>query len=83
MDYNAALAFVRGYSAEVGDTYDANGVVHLLLAAMDNLSEHLIDADLDQLVHSATADQLRLLIKIGRHAERQEAVRSAAAGQDR
>ena len=75
MNYNEALAFVRTYSAEAGDTYDANGVMHLMLAALDNLSEHFIDADLDQLADSATADQLKLLIKLGRFVEQRQAAR--------
>jgi len=75
MNFNEALAYVRTYSAEVGDTYDANGVVHLMLAALDNLSEHFIEADLAHVAESATADQRSLLIKLGRFLEQRAAAR--------
>lgn len=42
-----------------------NGVIHLALAALDNLAEHGINADWDQLADAATEEQKDLLIAIG------------------
>jgi hypothetical protein len=69
---DAALTFVRSYSIQDGDTYDVNGVIHLLLAALDNLTEHMIEGDWEQLLASADEDQLRMLGRIGKFVEQSQ-----------
>jgi hypothetical protein len=66
--YEEAIHFVRTYSVGV-PPYDVNGVVHLMLAAIDNLSQHWIESDLEQIGDSATEQQCQRLIEIGRFLE--------------
>ncbi|OWQ47865.1 hypothetical protein CDL60_04515 [Roseateles noduli] len=68
MDFNEVLRFVRSYRNGHGDPalYDVNGVLHLMLAALDNLADHKIPADIEQIAESATSQQRRMLIAIGR-----------------
>jgi len=67
MRYDEVLAYVRSYANGHGDEvpYDNNGVIHLMLAAFDNLREHWRDADLDQLRESMTAEQRQDFVRIG------------------
>jgi hypothetical protein len=69
LSYDAVHAFVRDYGCAPGGQppFDVNGVVHLMLAALDNLRAHWIDGDLDQIALSVTQEQRLLLIKIGDH----------------
>lgn len=65
--YSDVLAFVLSYANGHGDEvpYDANGVIHLMLAAFDNLREHWLDSDVDQLRETMTAEQRRDFVRIG------------------
>lgn len=67
LTYASAHDFVRNYSARGGDPppYDVNGVIHLMLAALDNLRAHRIDGDLEQIALAATREQRACLIEIG------------------
>ncbi len=59
--------FIRQYVNGHGDPapYDVNGVIHLALAALDNLAERGIKADWEQLADAADEEQKDLLIAIG------------------
>jgi hypothetical protein len=67
LEYAGVLAFVRTYARQPSDPppYDVSGVIHLMLAALDNLSGRSIDGDLEQIALSATREQRRQMIKIG------------------
>lgn len=65
--YATVLEFVRTYSRRPSDPppYDLNAVIHLMLAALDNLRAVWLDGDLEQIALSATREQREHLIKIG------------------
>ena len=67
LTYATLRELVRTYSRRPSDPppYDANAVIHLMLAALDNLRAHFIDGDLEQIALSATREQREHLIKIG------------------
>jgi catechol 2,3-dioxygenase-like lactoylglutathione lyase family enzyme len=66
LTYDAARGFVRSYSSRPGE-FDVNGIIHLMLAALDNLHEHWIDADFEQIALCATPEQRQRLISIGEY----------------
>ena len=66
--YREALEFVRTYSLDM-PPYDVNGVIHLMLAALDNLSNHWLEADLQQIGEATTEQQRQRFIEIGRFFE--------------
>jgi hypothetical protein len=70
--YDDVLAYVGSYRNGHGDVapVDVNGVIHLMLAAVDNLREHMIDADLEQLADAVSASQRETLIRFGAFLER-------------
>jgi catechol 2,3-dioxygenase-like lactoylglutathione lyase family enzyme len=82
LDYEPVLDFLRSCSSRAEDSppFDVNGVIHLLLAALDNLKEHWIEADLDQLALAVTPEQRLHLIAIGAHLGSHES--NDAAGLD-
>lgn len=67
--YDDVLAYVGSYRNGNGDVapFDVNGVIHLMLAALDNLREHMIDADLEQLADSVSAPQRETLIRFAEY----------------
>ena len=67
LSYATVHEFVRTYSRgpEAPPPFDVNGVIHLMLAALDNLRAGWIDADLEQIARSATREQRQSLIQIG------------------
>jgi catechol 2,3-dioxygenase-like lactoylglutathione lyase family enzyme len=67
LSHATAHELVRTYSSRPGDPppFDVNAVIHLMLAALDNLRAHWIDADLEQIALSATQEQRQHLIRIG------------------
>jgi len=70
--FDEALAYVRSYRNGTGDPgpFDVNGVIHLMLAALDNLRDHLIEGDWDQIAASANEEQKAMLIRLGSFLER-------------
>jgi hypothetical protein len=44
--------------------YDFNGVVHLMLALLDNLREHALDAELEDLRDSLTEEQVEFFLRL-------------------
>jgi hypothetical protein len=67
LTYEQVEFYIRNFRNAAGESvpYDVNGVIHFILAALDNLMEQWIDADFEQLTYSATAEQRQMLIKIG------------------
>jgi hypothetical protein len=63
-DYETLLAYIRNYSTDE-PPYDVVGVIHLLLAALENLREHRIEADLEDFARCATPEQREYLIEVG------------------
>lgn len=50
--------------------YDFNGVVHLMLAALDNLRARATEEELEDICYSVTDDQREFLRKIAQYASR-------------
>lgn len=69
LNYETVLEYIRNYSLREPGPYDVNGVIHLMLAALDNLREVAIPVDLDQLGESVTEAQRQQLIAMGRFLE--------------
>jgi predicted enzyme related to lactoylglutathione lyase len=65
----AVRDFVRSYTSGPEDPppFDVGSVVQLMLAALENLREHWIEADLDQIACAVTPEQRRHLIEIGEY----------------
>lgn len=65
--YGPVLEFVRNYTSGPNDPppFDVGGVIHIMLAALDNLHEHWLEVDLDQIALSVTPEQRQHLIKFG------------------
>ena len=68
LNYESVLEYIRtyrnGHREEV--PYDANGVVHLMLAAVENLSNHWIEGDCEQLYESASDEQREAFARIAK-----------------
>ncbi|MGH9842880.1 MAG: hypothetical protein ACREEM_29430 [Blastocatellia bacterium] len=62
MKYEEVLAYIRQHNHP--NQYDFNGVVHLLLAALDNLHVHAREDELEFIGHSMTEEQRFFLKKI-------------------
>jgi hypothetical protein len=64
-DYDSVIDFVRKWSTDPQNPpYDFNGTVHLMLAALDNLREHAMEHELEDIGQSMTDDQRFFLKKI-------------------
>lgn len=76
--YDDVLAYVGSYRNGHGDVapFDVNGVIHLMLAAVDNLREHMIDADLEQFAESVSAPQREALIRFAEYLKRDPSAQS-------
>lgn len=64
--YEAMRSYLRNWNNpndEIGH-YDANGLVHLVLAALDNLRENEVWADLPELRDSMTDEQAAFFLKL-------------------
>lgn len=49
--------------------YDFNGVVHLLIAALDNLRAHALEAELEDVGESFEPEQAEFLMRLSRYVE--------------
>ena len=69
--YEEVIDYIRNYRNDFGDEipYDVNGVIHLMLAALDNLREKWVDGDFEQLREPTTHEQRQMLIRIGQFLE--------------
>lgn len=63
LQYNQVIEYLRAYSTDM-PPYDANGVMHLLKAVLENLEKHHIDADLKQYADCLDIENENLLKKL-------------------
>ena len=68
LNFEEAIKFIRQYNLGPDNPsyYDFNGVVHLMLAAIDNLRDHALEAELEDIGYSMTNDQRFFLMKIAK-----------------
>ncbi|MEZ6133822.1 MAG: hypothetical protein R3C53_02820 [Pirellulaceae bacterium] len=65
LTYQSAVEFIRTWGTDSQNPpYDFNGVVHLMLAALDNIREHALENELDDIGYSMTDEQRFFLKKI-------------------
>jgi hypothetical protein len=64
--YEDLLAYLRRFVNFGGDPvpYDFNGVVHVMLAALDNLRHNASEAELESIGESFSAEQAAFLLKL-------------------
>jgi len=64
--YEDLLAYLRHFVNFHGDPvpYDFNGVVHLMLATLDNLSHNASEAELEDIARSLSDEQAAFLLKL-------------------
>jgi len=62
MKYEDILHYLRTYSTS--GPYDPNGLLHLILAAVDNLRQHAIDQDFDDYAETISDDQAMVLTRL-------------------
>ncbi len=64
--YEDLELFLKHWSNALGDTvpYDFNGLLHLILAGIDNLKKHHIEADLESYSYAITDEQAMFLQKL-------------------
>ncbi len=60
---NNVEEYLRKYSLDTGG-FDFNGLLHLVLAGVDNLIKHHIDADLESYSCSITVEQAEFIQKL-------------------
>lgn len=72
LNYNDVEEYLREYNLgpENPSDYDFNGVVHLMLAALDNLRARALEGELEDICYSMTDDQRAFLQKIAQYASR-------------
>lgn len=65
LTYQSAIEFIRTWSIDPQNPpYDFNGVVHLMLAALNNMREHAMESELEDIGRAMTDDQRLYLKKI-------------------
>ena len=72
-DYEQLRSYLRNFVNIAGDPvpYDFNGVVHLMLALLDNLREHALETELKDIRASFTDDQAEFFIRLAEYLGRQ------------
>lgn len=70
--YEDLLAYLRHFVNFQGDPapYDFNGVVHLMLATLDNLSQNVSEAELEDMAGSLSDEQEAFLLKLADYLRR-------------
>ncbi|MFO0952240.1 MAG: hypothetical protein U0835_14040 [Isosphaeraceae bacterium] len=70
--YDDLLAYLRHFVNIHGDPvpYDFNGVVHLMLATLDNLSQNASEAELDDMAGSLSDEQAAFVLKLADYLRR-------------
>ena len=68
LTYAEVHAYVLNYQID-NPHYNPNGAIHLMLAALDNLQKNGLEVDFEEIPATATKEQRKLLIKIGRLVE--------------
>lgn len=64
MDYEAMKKLLRNWSTQGESAYDFNGVVHLMLACLDNLRQFGLEAEFEDIACSFAPDQAEFFIKL-------------------
>ncbi len=64
--YDALEKFLKNFRNFGSDstTYDFNGIVHLILALLDNLSENALEVELEDISESMTKKQRDFWLKL-------------------
>ena len=70
------LAYLRQFANSHGDPapYDFNGVVHLMLATLDNLSRNALEAELEEIGGSLNDEQVAFFLRLADHIRRENTV---------
>jgi hypothetical protein len=70
------LAHIRQFVNSAGEPapYDFNGVVHLMLAALDNLSHNALEAELEDIGKSFSEEQAAFFLRLADHIRRGRSV---------
>ncbi len=70
--YEEVENYLRKYNIdqENPSQYDFNGLVHLMLAILDNLRESALDAELEDICYTMNDQHREFLQKIARYASR-------------
>jgi hypothetical protein len=63
-NYEDLENFLRHFSLWEGYQYDPNGIIHLLGALVDNLTEHVLDAELEDVRCLLSLEQIAFLKKM-------------------
>lgn len=68
LSYEDVKDFLRSYRNSFGDEvpYDVNGIIHLMLAVVDNLRTHWVEGDGEQLQVSISEEQSAFLIELSK-----------------
>ena len=64
MKHDEVMSLIRQWGSEPDSSYDFNGVVHLLIAALDNLREFALEAELEDIVDSFEPEQIEFIQRI-------------------
>ncbi len=67
--YEDLLAYLRQFANSHGEPapYDFNGVVHLMLATLDNLKDNALEAELEHIRGSFNDEQMAFLLRLEDH----------------
>jgi hypothetical protein len=67
--YEEVEAYLRNFTNPGGDPvpYDWNGVVHLVLAALDSMREHGLEVEFENIGQSMTPQQREFFLKLAEY----------------
>lgn len=70
--YQDLLAYLRGFVNLGGGPveYDFNGVVHLMLASLDNMRQNALEAELEDIGGSLSDEQAAFILKLADYIQR-------------
>jgi hypothetical protein len=63
LNYDEVEGFLKTYTTDPGP-YDFNGLLHLILAAVDSIREHALDQDFEDFAHTISDEQALFLRKL-------------------
>lgn len=69
LTYQDVLSYITTYAVDSVPPYDANGIIHLMLAALSNLNQYWVESDPELIGDLATPEERQRLIEIGRFLE--------------
>jgi hypothetical protein len=63
--YDEIDAYLRNWSSfNDPQVYDFGGIVHLMVACLDNIAQYGLEAELEDLPHYLTSEQQQFIIRI-------------------